>query len=185
MKKISLTVFLFITCLLQAQMDVAGVKVPFVFKTDEAVLIVNGAGTRVKYMMTMYVGALFVKVKSTDAQKLIDADEAMCMRLNMVSGLITSEKMTQATDEGFKKSTNENTSALQARIDQFKAVFAEKINKGDVYDLVYQKAKGTLVYKNNKLAATIPGLDFKKALFGIWLCTKPADTDLKEALLGE
>ncbi|MBT8296018.1 MAG: chalcone isomerase family protein, partial [Gramella sp.] len=27
--------------------------------------------------------------------------------------------------------------------------------------------------------------DFKKALFGIWLSNRPADDDLKEAMLGE
>jgi hypothetical protein len=31
----------------------------------------------------------------------------------------------------------------------------------------------------------IPGLDFKKALFGIWLCDNPADKDLKLKLLGK
>ena len=41
------------------------------------------------------------------------------------------------------------------------------------------------VNKNNKLATTIPGLDFKKALFGIWLCNKPADSTLKDKMLGK
>jgi hypothetical protein len=27
-------------------------------------------------------------------------------------------------------------------------------------------------------------LEFKKALFGIWLCNKPAQADLKEKMLG-
>ena len=32
---------------------------------------------------------------------------------------------------------------------------------------------------------TIEGLDFKKALFGIWLGNKPADDDLKAGMLGK
>lgn len=42
-----------------------------------------------------------------------------------------------------------------------------------------------MVYKNGTKKGSIDGLDFKKALFGIWLCNKPADEDLKEGMLGK
>ncbi|HPH55225.1 MAG TPA: chalcone isomerase family protein, partial [Smithella sp.] len=58
-----------------------------------------------------------------------------------------------------------------------------KIN--DVYDLVYTPAEGTQVYKNKQLKTTTKGLDFKKVLFGIWLCNKPADKALKSQMLGK
>ncbi len=184
MKKLFVIGTLLFNLSFKAQLDVAGVKVPLVFKSEESALILNGAGVREKYFMDLYVGALYLKNKSTDAQKAMDADESMCVKLHIVSGMITSEKMTTAVDEGFKKSAKANLAALQSRIDQFKAVFAAKINKGDVYDLVYDKSKGTLIYKNGKLAASIPGLDFKKPLFGIWLCNEPADEGLKKKMLG-
>ncbi|HQQ95547.1 MAG TPA: chalcone isomerase family protein [Bacteroidia bacterium] len=186
MPNIKRTLILF-TCLfsicLSAQLKVSGINVPLVFNSGENALILNGAGVRVKYFMDMYVGALYLKNKSGDAARIMEADEAMCMQLQIVSGLITSEKMNEAVDEGFKKSTGGNTNSLQARINQFKAVFNEKITKGDVYQMVYQKNKGTQIYKNGKLSCTIPGLDFKTALFGIWLCRQPADSGLKQKLL--
>ena len=40
-------------------------------------------------------------------------------------------------------------------------------------------------YKNDKELGTIEGMEFKKALFGIWLSNRPADDDLKEAMLGK
>lgn len=184
MKSLLFAISFLISIVCTAQLSVSGVNVPLVFKTDEQALILNGAGTREKYFMDMYVGALYLKSKTKDASAIQNSDETMCMKLHMVSSLITSEKMTTAVDEGFEKSSGGNISPLQARISQFKSVFAEKINKGDVYDLVYVKGKGTLVYKNSKLASTIPGLDFKMALFGIWLCDKPADAGLKKSLLG-
>ncbi len=184
MKKLFVIGTLLFNLSFKAQLDVAGVKVPLVFKSEESALILNGAGVREKYFMDLYVGALYLKNKSTDAQRAMDADESMCVKLHIVSGMITSEKMTTSVDEGFKKSAKSNLAALQSRIDLFKAVFATKINKGDVYDLVYDKSKGTLIYKNGKLAASIPGLDFKKALFGIWLCNEPADEGLKKKMLG-
>lgn len=170
---------------LHAQLQVSGVNVALAYKSSDQALILNGAGTRVKYFMDMYVGALYLKSKSQDATAIQNADESMCIRLQMVSSLITSEKMNTAVDEGFEKSAAGNLPALQSRINQFKAVFSEKINKGDVYELLYEKNKGTQVFKNGKLAATISGLDFKKALFGIWLCDKPADAGLKKAMLGQ
>lgn len=184
MKKALCSLFLLMAFYMKPQMQVAGVNIPLVFKSEESALILNGAGIREKYFMDLYVGALYLKTKLKDAQKIMDADESMCVKLHIVSGMITSEKMTSAVDEGFAKSAKSNLSALQSRIDQFKAVFAAKINKGDVYDIVYDKSKGTLIYKNGKLAASLPGLDFKKALFGIWLCNEPADEGLKKKMLG-
>lgn len=188
MKNITASLIAFF-CLLSsgfvAQMEVGGVKVPYTFKTDETTLVINGAGVREKYFMDMYVGTLYLKAKSNEASKIMNADEAMAIKLNIVSGLITSEKMTEAVDEGFKKSTNGNTAPYAAKISQFKNVFKEKINKGDIYDIVYETAKGTVIYKNGKQASVIPGLDFKKVLFGIWLCDQPADADLKKKMLGK
>lgn len=168
----------------KAQLEVGGIKVPYTLKTDETILVINGAGIREKYFMDMYVGTLYLKAKSSDATKIINAEEAMAIKLNIVSGLINSEKMTAAVDEGFKKSTNNNIAPLLNKINLFKAVFNEKINKGDVFDIVYEPAKGIVIFKNTKKVSVIPGLDFKKALFGIWLCNQPADGDLKNKMLG-
>jgi hypothetical protein len=185
MKKTYLIILVLFALITNAQMDVGGVKVPYTFKTDETTLVINGAGIREKYFMDLYVGTLYLKAKNADAQKIMSADEAMCIKLQIVSGMITSEKMTKAVDEGFIKSTNNNTAALATKIKQFKDVFSQKINKGDVFDIVYETAKGVVVYKNGKAAATIGGMDFKKALFGIWLCNDPADEDLKAKMLGK
>ena len=38
---------------------------------------------------------------------------------------------------------------------------------------------------NGNKAGVIPGIDFKKGLFGIWLGEDPADSDLKKGLLGQ
>jgi hypothetical protein len=41
-----------------------------------------------------------------------------------------------------------------------------------------------MAHKNGKMLGTIEGLEFKKALFGIWLGNNPADKDLKAGMLG-
>lgn len=185
MKKLFTTLLLVISLYSSAQYKIGGVEMPYTLKSEQTTLVINGAGIREKYFMDLYVGGLYLKAKKNDGAAIMAADETMAIRLHIVSGLITSEKMTTAVDEGFKNATNGNTTALQAKINQFKGVFSEKINKGDVYDLVYEPNKGVSILKNGKSVTVISGLDFKKALFGIWLCDKPADSGLKKAMLGK
>ena len=115
----------------------------------------------------------------------MDADEAMAVKLHIVSKLISSDKMINAVEEGFENSTEGNIAPLESRIKKFIGFFKEEINKGDVFDITYQPGKGVVAYKNGKEKGTVEGMDFKKALFGIWLSNRPADDDLKEGMLGK
>ena len=51
-----------------AQVKVSGVTVPAKLGFSGSVRELNGAGTRVKYMMHIYVGALYLKEKSKGGQ---------------------------------------------------------------------------------------------------------------------
>ena len=92
--------------------------------------------------------------------------------------------MVKAYEEGFENSTNHNVAPLKDKIDTFIAGHSGELNKQDIIDISYDPAVGTTVEKDGKVTATIPGLDFKKAVFGIWLCEKPCQKDLKEKMLG-
>jgi hypothetical protein len=108
----------------------------------------------------------------------------MAIKLHITSGMISSKKMINAVDEGFEKSTKGKTDAIASEIETFKGFFSDEINDGDIFDIAYVKGKGVMVYKNGKQKGMIPGFEFKKALFGIWLGTKPADKKLKSGMLG-
>jgi hypothetical protein len=64
-------------------------------------------------------------------------------------------------------------------------VFQEEIKEGDVFDLVYVPGEGVHVLKNGEQKDTVGDLEFKKALFGIWLSDNPAQKDLKNKMLGQ
>jgi hypothetical protein len=164
--------------------ELAGVKMPDTIKAGGQDLVVNGGGKRTKFMMKVYVAALYLKQKGNDAQKIIDADEPMAIKMQITSGLVTTDKMKTAVDEGFENSTGGNVAPLKPKIDAFTSVFKD-ISSGIVYDFVYVPGKGVEMYKNGQLASTIQGLEFKKAMFGIWLCDKPAQESLKEEMLGK
>jgi len=164
--------------------EVSGVAIPETLQLESSELVLNGAGIRTKLFMDMYVGGLYLKEKSSKARAITQADKVMALKLHIVSGLITSERMTEATNEGFKKSLKGNTAPLRKEIDAFIAVFEEEIVKNDVFDIIYLPGTGVKISKNGTYKATIAGHDFKQALFGIWLSDDPVQKSLKQEMLG-
>ncbi|MCP5160223.1 MAG: chalcone isomerase family protein [Hahellaceae bacterium] len=165
--------------------EVAGVKIDDSIKTTTgASLTLNGAGIREKWMFDVYVGGLYLPSKSADAAKIINSDEPMAIKLHMLRN-VSGEKMVNATKEGFVNATHGNTGAIESEINKFLAVFGEEASENNQYDMVYVPGKGVEVYVNGELTDTISGgLEFKKALFGIWLSDQPAQEDLKKDMLG-
>ncbi len=165
-------------------LDIAGINLPEKLETESDTLILNGGGVRTKWGLKIYVGGLYLLKESHNAKEIIALDKPMAIKMHMISGLVTSERMSSSTREGFKKSAKNITDSLQQTIDKFITVFSDKINKGDVFDLIYIPNEGTKVYKNGKYLSTTLGLKFKQALFGIWFCNEPAHKKLKERMLG-
>mgnify|MGYP000454003553 FL=1 len=168
-----------------AALTVEGVDVPDTYSAMDTELKLNGAGTRSKWFMDLYIGGLYVPETIDGGQAISNADEPQAITLHIISGMITSDKMKSATMEGFENSTGGDLAAIKDDVDAFLDVFSEEIKDGDVFDLVYLPGEGVRVLKNGKERATIGDLEFKKALFGIWLSDEPAQEDLKEKMLGQ
>lgn len=166
-----------------AQKKVGDAVLPVKATFQGETVMLNGAGVREKLWIDLYAAGLYLNEKSSDADKILNAEEPMAIKLHIVSKLISSDKMVDAVTEGFEKSTNGNTAPIQKEIDTLLNFFKEDIKKNDVFDLVYLPAKGVVAYKNGKEKGVVEGKEFKKALFGIWLSSNPADEDLKENLL--
>ncbi len=182
-------VFLFCIPLLQlaasAQTKIGGIVMPNVTPAGDAYLKLNGGGIREKFFIDLYVCVLYLNEKSSDGTKILADDEAMAIKIRVISGMVDNENFEEALREGFEKSTDGNTAPVKDRIERIiKEGFKDDIKTGDIYDLVYLPAKGCTLFRNNKSVVTIEGLDFKKALFGIWLSDDPVDPDLKTKMLG-
>ncbi|MBJ6608814.1 MAG: chalcone isomerase family protein [Candidatus Thiothrix moscowensis] len=145
-------------------------------------LTLNGKGIRTKAIFNLYTAGLYLQAKSTDAAAILTSTQPSAMRLEITSGMITSENMEEAVRSGFKQSSTDPS--LQPRIEQLIAVFKEEIKEGDIYDFAFNADKLAII-KNGKNAASIAGADFKQAFFGIWLGEKPVQAPLKKALLGQ
>jgi len=181
-----MTMTLLFTIETNAQVTINGVTLPATLKAGDKTITLNGGGIRKKLFFKLYTGGLYVSTRSSDANAIINADEAMAVRLQITSSVISSDNMSESINEGFEKSTGGKVAPLKTKIDKFIDTFKkEEIVEGNVFDIIYVPGKGVESYKNGKLQGTIEGMDFKKALFGIWLGADPADADLKAAMLGK
>ncbi len=160
-------------------------SLPETVQAGSETLMLNGEGVRKKLFISLYNAGLYLKQKSKDAEAIIAADDSMAIQLEIVSGFISSEKMEHATREGFDQSTGGDTAAISAEIEQFLEVFKDEIKEGDMYLMNYLPGQGVAVSKNGAESAVVAGLPFKKALFGIWLSSKPVQKNLKKAMLGK
>jgi hypothetical protein len=179
-------IFAFIgtTFMASAQTEVGDVILPNIETFGEHKLVLNGAGVREKWWIDMFVGGLYLPQKSSNAKAILESGKPLAVKMHIVSGLINSERMIGAIDDGFRKSTQGNTEPLVHKINEFKGFFKEEINDDDVFDFVYDPDLGVVVYKNDTKLGHVEGEDFRIAFFGIWLSDTPATPEMKEAMLG-
>ena len=160
-----------------------GVSFSTELKLDGENLVINGAGLREKYFMDLYVAGLYLPKKTADAKKVIYDDTDMAIHIKIVSSSVTRERFIESVNEGFAISKHGNAS--KEEIKKFVGFFSEPIKEGDKIYLDYIPGKGVRVTKNGDVKGTIAGLDFKKALFGIWFGTPPVQESLKNDMLSK
>lgn len=190
MKKIMLVITLVITALfseVQAQKQIVfeGVTLPRTIKFENKTLQLNGAGSRSKMWVEVYIQALYLSQLSQNPKEIINDNLEMSIRIEITSALVSSGKLTRAMHAGFEKSAGESFEVLKPKMELLKNYLADEIKRGDVFELTYNPADSSVwVVKNGELKGKVPGFDFKKVFFGIWLGENPVDEELKNSLLG-
>lgn len=159
-------------------------KFPSEITIGQTRCILNGFGIRRKLMMDVYYGALYVTEKSSNAQALIEQDKAKGIVMHFVYKEVDAAKLVETWKEGFEKTAPNPDPALKARLDSFMGYFTEPVKSGEEVRLLYEPGVGTHVVIKGKEKGVVPGADFMKALWGIFLGEKPASDALKKAMLG-
>lgn len=148
-------------------------------------LTLNGTGSRTKSLIQLYEAGLYLPGKTANAASIVAADVPMAIRIKITSIFVSQESLVAALNDGFHKSTGGNTASIQREIHAFRQCFSEKITKGDVFEIAYIPTDGIVVKKNGRQKGIIKGLAFKRAVFAIWLGASPADSGLKDGVLGK
>ena len=191
MKKLILyTLFLIINfnCFSQDNFEQDGVILPRTLNFEGAKLELNGFGTRSKFLIDVYVQALYLTRLSQDAKDILEANATMAVRLQILSSIVSSNKLSRSLNKGLRKSIgNSKMEQLKAEIATLeKLLTLQTTKKDDAFNLIYNPNDSSLwVFKNDVLLGKVPGFEFKKAFFGIWLSNNPVDEGLKKELLGK
>lgn len=160
---------------------VQGVTFPDTSSVGGKPVTLNGMGVRVAYIFVkVYVGGLYLATPTHDATAAIQTDEPKRVLLQFLRD-VTHEEMVNAMREGFAHTAS---TALQPQVDQFSGFFTQPLVTGSQASFDYVPGTGTTVTIGGQAKGTIPGADFMRALWGIWLGDKPADANLKAGMLG-
>ena len=163
--------------------EISGVTFPPVVKATETSMYFNGCGLREKYTLDLYVAGLYLTNTSMDAKKIINEDKPQAIKIVITSSKVTRDKFNESVREGFENATEGK--ATKEEIAEFKSYFSDPFEIKDEILMIYKPEKGVAVIINNKMKGVMPGLEFKKALFAIWLGGKPASAKLKKGMLGQ
>ena len=161
--------------------EVAGVNVPDTITVEGKTLKLNGAGIRKKFIIKVYVGALYLETTATNANAIIKADEAKQIRMHFLRG-VEKDKILGAYKEGFEKNSKSKVAELQVGLDKLSAGLAD-MNKGGEMTVTYVPGKGTIVKQSSGAMVEVAGKEFADALLRTWLGSEPADGDLKKEML--
>ena len=183
--------FLLLLCaasLAHAAVDVAGVKFEDKANLGQTELVLNGAGLRSKFILKVYAVGLYLGEKKTAAADVLGLKGAKRLLIVTLRDL-TAEQFADALVEGIHKNLSDTEAEpIKAAIGEFKnAILGLKnATKGDVISIDWLPETGTRLTVNGKQQGRdIAGEDFYRALLRIWLGPKPAQDDLKQALLGK
>ncbi len=165
--------------------EVAGVKVESQARLqDGSELILNGAGIRKKLFFKIYVGALYLAQRAGSTEAVLKDPGAKRVLMHFLYDSLSAQKLVDAWNDGFTANlSGSGLQALQPRIDAFNALF-QAVKKGDEIRIDYLPGDGTQVWYGDQLQGSVQGEDFQRAVMSIWLGDEPADSELKEAMLG-
>lgn len=165
--------------------EVAGVHVDDRIRVGTQELVLNGAGIRTKVFFKVYVGALYTGAHATTPEAVYEAAGPRRISLHLLRDL-DAQALHEALDEGLRNNLSATElDALKGPAGQLATLMKSigKARSGTVIAIDFG-ADGLAVSVNGEARGQVAGGAFAKALLRVWLGEKPADADLKKALLG-
>jgi hypothetical protein len=164
--------------------ELAGVNMPERVSVAGKTLVLNGMGVRKATFLNVkvYVAGLYLESKSADPAVVIASVQTKRLVLQFVRD-VTRDQIVDAWEEGFRKNGDKDLPRLRARIRQLDG-WMTAFHSGDALTFTYVPGSGVEVKVKGAIAGTLPGDDFARALFSIWLGPEPPNADLKAGLLG-
>jgi hypothetical protein len=155
---------------------------------DGRTLVLNGTGVRAVAWLKGYAAGLYLAERADSARAVQAVPGPKRLRMVMLQEAAAVE-FTKAFDKGVSRNAPpDELPRLRERMDRFKRLIdaVGKVRKGDVVDLDFDPARGTVFIVNGTLRGEpIPGDDFYSALLRSFVGDRPYDQRLRAGLLGQ
>ena len=146
-------------------------------------LILNGLGVREAtiFKVDVYVAALYLKTRSSSGKAILDSTTPKKLALKFVRN-VSKDEVSTAWLEGFEKTAGDDLAKLRGRISELNEWMTD-MTDGSTLTFTYKNAV-LKIEANGEYKGAVPGNDFAKAFFAIWLGPEPPNAGLKSGLLG-
>ena len=161
--------------------QLAGVTVPNSATVGGQQVVLNGIGLREKFFIDVYVGALYLPSKTSNATQAISQDVPKRIVMHFIYDEVTAAQLNETWNEGFAKVPG--GSGMKAKVQKLCGMMAT-VHAGDEIILDYAPGTGTTVTVKGQNRGTIAGADFMRALWGVYLGSVPPTEKLKKGMLG-
>lgn len=168
--------------------ECVGVTHPGKAVAGGAELTLNGLGLReaTLFKVDVYVAALYLEKRLASGKEILDSAGPKKLVLKFVRD-VSKDEISGAWSEGFEKTAGGDLEKLMDRIAKLNGWMTD-MTSGDSLTFTYMAKTATdsniEINVNGIRKGTIPGNDFAKAFFAIWLGSEPPNEGLKTGLLG-
>ena len=169
--------------------EVEGVRIDEQVTAPGGLLVLNGAGVRTKLaFIKLYVGALYLPAKKTDADEIIKDAGAKRVAMHVLVDELPAKDLTASLNNAIAANHIPAEIALiESRLRDLNRIMnaVGMLKKGNTVLLDYVPGTGTRISINGEEKIVIKGEDFFKAMLRIWLGKTPVDGTLRRAMLGD
>jgi hypothetical protein len=150
-------------------------------------LQLNGRGTRVRLIVSVYEAGLYTKKTVRSADELARLDGAKRLHAATMRD-VDADTMGRLFMKGISENNpREDVARMVPAIAQISGLFTErnKLKAGDTFGFEYVPGQGTRLFFNGVMKGDwVKDPAFFPMVMRLWLGAQPADSDLKQALLG-
>ena len=184
MRKTILAAALVVAATTAGAATVAGTKVDDTVTVNNQKLVLNGAALRKKFVVKVYVGALYLTGKQTSAASILAADAPRRQVMHFLYD-VDKGKMAEAWEEGLTANTPNASPEVKTAFKTLSS-WMEDMKEGQTIVLTYVPGIGTTVEVAGRNKGTLGGKAVSDAILNTWIGPKPGPgADFKKGVLGQ